>query len=101
MLASREDYDDYRQLTTIRFMSAMNKPMIKVGEGSSSGIDGIAADTDAPTVTATNGTVTVTGVDNVQIFSTDGRMVYNGAAALGAKGIYIVRAGSRSVKVIL
>lgn len=105
VLASREDYDDYRQLTTIRFMSAMNKPMIKVGEGSSSGIDGIAADTDAPTVTATNGTVTVTGVDNVQIFSTDGRMVYNGAAdspiALGAKGIYIVRAGSRSVKVIL
>lgn len=105
VLASREDYDDYRQLTTIRFMSAMNKPMIKVGEGSSSGIDGIAADTDAPTVTATNGTVTVTGVDNVQIFSTDGRMVYNGAAdspiALGAKGIYIVRAGSHSVKVIL
>ena len=41
----------------------------------------------------------------MQIFSTDGRMVYNGTAdspiVLGAKGIYIVRAGSRSVKVIL
>lgn len=105
VLASREDYDDYRQLTAIRFMSAMNKPMIKVGQGTMSGIGDIAADTDAPKVTAANGTITVTGADNVQIFSTDGRMVYNGAAdspiALGAKGIYIVRAGSQSVKVIL
>lgn len=105
VLASREDYDDYRDLTAIRFMSAMNKPSIEVGKGTTSGIGDIAADTDAPTVTAANGTITVSGADNVQIYSADGRMVYNGAAdspiALGANGIYIVRAGSRSVKVIL
>ncbi len=105
VMASREDYDDYRQLTTVRFMSAMNKPSIEVGKGTTSGIGDIAADSDAPTVTAANGTITVSGADNVQIYSADGRMVYNGTAdspiALGANGIYIVRAGSRSVKVIL
>ena len=105
VMASREDYDDYRQLTTVLFMSAMNKPSIEVGKGTTSGIGDIAADNDAPTVTAANGIITVSGADNVQIYSADGRMVYNGTAdspiALGANGIYIVRAGSRSVKVIL
>lgn len=104
VLASREDYDDYRQITTIRFMSAMNKPMKVIGEDSN-GIDEALNDFENISVNAANGAITVNGADKAEVYTIDGKMIYNGSTsnpiAVQNNGLYIVRAANQSVKVIL
>ncbi|MDE6301892.1 MAG: hypothetical protein K2M19_09280 [Muribaculaceae bacterium] len=81
----------------------LNTVVTKAAKNNS--VNSAIADADAAEVTATDGVITVAGADGaVAIYTTDGRCVANAegdtSVAL-APGLYIVRAGSTTVKVRL
>ena len=101
------DFDDYRNLTTMRFISPC--PQVhKIGD-EFVGIDEVGADADtALKVTAAEGMITVEGVDAatpVEVFDLAGRKVAAGTAAapiaVGAKGVLVVKAAASAAKVVL
>ena len=61
---------------------------------------------DDGNVTAENGNIVVTGVDNtkIEVYSVNGQCVYSGNATtipVSAKGLYIVKVNGKSFKVML
>ena len=103
----RMDFDDSRNLTTMRFISPC--PQVhKIGD-EFVGIDEVGADADtALKVTAAEGMITVEGVDAatpVEVFDLAGRKVAAGTAAapiaVGAKGVLVVKAAASAAKVVL
>lgn len=68
------------------------------------GIDAPEADDDAPSIRVEGGMIKVDGSSNVEIYSTDGRLIFHGnpsAISTLAPGFYIVRAGASTVKIKL
>lgn len=103
----RMDFDDSRNLTTMRFISPC--PQVhKIGD-EFVGIDEVGADADtALKVTAAEGMITVEGIDAatlVEVFDLAGRKVAAGTAAapiaVSAKGVLVVKAASAAAKVVL
>ena len=71
-----------------------------------SGIDGIVADEfGAPHISVNNGILTIDGIgthESVTVYDMEGRILYNGTSHTIDKlspGLYIVKAGSRSIKI--
>ena len=70
------------------------------------GIDGIVADEfGAPHISVNNGILTIDGIgthESVTVYDMEGRILYNGTSHTIDKlspGLYIVKAGSRSIKI--
>lgn len=103
----RMDFDDYRNITTMRFISPCPE-VHKIGD-EFVGIDEVGADAGtAIKVTAAEGMITVEGVDAatpVEVFDLAGRKVAAGTAAtpiaVSAKGVLVVKAASAAAKVVL
>lgn len=69
-----------------------------------SGIDDPLADPSAPVISVEEGAIKVSGTGPAEIYSADGRLIYRGSpAAIPAlpRGLYIVRAGTASLKLTL
>lgn len=69
-----------------------------------SGIDDPLADPSAPVISVEEGAIKVSGTGPAEIYSADGRLIYRGSpAAIPAlpRGLYIVRAGTTSLKLTL
>ena len=99
------EYDDYRELTTIRATNySYNTPKHVIG--SFSGIaDSVVAESNV-TVKVVDGSIVVEGAGNepVSVYNTAGGCVYNGNAANPIsldKGVYIVKAGAHTSKIAL
>ena len=99
------EYDDYRELTTIRATNySYNTPKHVIG--SFSGIaDSVVAESNV-TVKVVDGSIVVEGAGNepVSVYNTAGGCVYNGSAANPIsldKGVYIVKAGAHTSKIAL
>lgn len=96
------DYDDYRGITTIRFVNyAYSKPRHIIGKYS--GIEDVVAPTDGVEIKVVDGKLVVNGAASVQVYTVAGQQVYNGAsdAVSLQPGLYIVKAGSKTAKIIL
>lgn len=84
-------------------------PSASVDVDMSTGIDNVAADHNGISMTAADGIITVTGAEGMAVVIADaaGRTIFATAAAdaavsvKAASGIYIVRAGTKTVKVAL
>ncbi len=98
----KEEYDDYRQLTTIRFKSDFSDMKV-IGEDLSS--VSVAEADSMVRVRAHNGSITVTGASEAEIYDISGRMLFHGDATspieLGTTGVFIVKAGGKTCKVVL
>ena len=101
--AIKEDYDDYRDITTIRFVSHLSdKTLIK-----ESGIGDIVTPSDNISINTVDGRIIIRGADDMtaEVYSISGQKVYCGSAAeaitLAAKGIYVVKVGDKTAKVML
>ncbi|MDE5870089.1 MAG: hypothetical protein K2H18_07635 [Muribaculaceae bacterium] len=105
MKALRNEYDDYRDLTTTRFINySYNEPKHVIGK--LSGINDVVASENNVKVSVENGAIIVRGAEGatVDIYSTTGATVYSGAADVPVypgKGIYLVKVGEKTTKVIL
>lgn len=104
--AVRNDYDDYRQLTTMRFISPC--PKVHVIGRSFDAVAEVGADAAQPVISAVEGQITVTGADAatpVEVFNAAGAKVAAGTAgapvSVGSHGVFIVRAGDATAKVVL
>lgn len=71
-----------------------------------SGIDGIVADEfGAPHISVNNGILTIDGIgshESITVYDMQGHIIYNGTSHTIDKltpGLYIVKAGSRSIKI--
>ena len=69
------------------------------------GVESTLADSDV-NISIENGNIVVNGTDSakVEVYSTNGQCVYNGTATtipVSSKGLYIVKVGNKSFKVIL
>lgn len=102
----RNDYDDYRQRTTMRFISPC--PKVHVIGQSFDAIAEVGADAAQPVISAAEGQITVTGADAataVEVFNAAGAKVAAGTAAapvsVGSHGVFVVRAGDATAKVVL
>lgn len=105
--AVREDYDEYRSRNYIR---AINYPYAYAKKviGETAGIEDVIATTPGSdiAISAADGCIIIAGAEGLdaQVFDTMGRCVYNGTAdnaiSLPA-GLYIVKAGDKTAKVIL
>lgn len=100
-----EEYDDYRELTTIRFLSAC--PQVRrIGD---TAIEDVAADAAGELkVAVSGGMLAVEGVaadTRVEVFDLSGRLVATGTAAapiaIDTKGVLVVRAAGSAAKVAL
>lgn len=99
----REDYDSYREISTIRFMSKFSDMKIVGKElGAVEVVDNDGADVR---ISARDGKITVAGADKAEIYNVNGQKVYSGDASapveLGANGVFIVKAGGKTCKVVL
>ncbi|MDE6297146.1 MAG: hypothetical protein K2L89_04795 [Muribaculaceae bacterium] len=103
--ALRNEYDDYRDLTTTRFINySYNEPKHVIGK--LSGINDVVAAENNVKISVENGAIIVRGAEGatVDIYSTTGATVYSGAADVPVypgKGIYLVKVGEKTTKVIL
>lgn len=69
-----------------------------------SGIGDNPADDNAQKVTVENGTIRIEGADGAEIYAADGRLVFSGSPASIPSlpsGLYLVRAGTTTKKIIL
>lgn len=103
----RVDFDDYRNLSTIRYISPSTQ-VHNIGDPFNS-IDAVGADDDAQLrVTVSGESLTVEGADEgtlVRVYDLGGRAVAEGLAGkpvhVGARGVYLVKAGETALKVVL
>lgn len=102
----RVDYDDYRNLSTIRFISPCPE-VHNVGEDFNS-ISSAVTDETNMSITVSGSSIVVEGVDAttpVTVYNTAGQTVASGNAAapifIGEHGVYIVKAGEATSKVII
>ena len=98
------EYDDSRDVTTIRFTNyAYSSPRHVIG--GFSGIDEIEAPASKVQIAARNGRIIISGAEGAaQVFNIAGRQVYNGPADAPIaleRGVYIVKAGGSTAKVAL
>lgn len=99
------DYDDYRDVTTIRFTNyAYSSPRHVIGQ--LSGIDDITAADQNVKIYARDGQIIIEGADdsNASVYNVAGQCVYTGAANVPVtldRGVYIVTAGATKAKVAL
>ena len=104
--AVRADYDDYRDLTAIRFINyPYSAPRHVIGDFS--GVEDVVAGNDSSIVVSTGaGVINISGAEGLsaQVYDVTGRCVYNGAAdaPIAAQGgVFIVKVGTKTAKVIL
>ena len=103
--AIHTEFDDYRNLTTIRAVDHSHLSARHI-IGKYSGINDVVAPASSIEICARDGHIVIKGADGMtaQIFNVASQCVYNGPAeqpvSLGS-GVYIVKAGDRTAKVIL
>lgn len=101
----RLDYDEYRNVTTVRATNyAYSSPRHVIGNFA--GIDGIAADKADAEITVRNGMIVIDGAEGqtAKIFNVAGKCVYSGSADAPValdRGIYIVKVGNTTAKIAL
>lgn len=102
--AMLEEFDDYRNLNAIRATNYPYKnPKHVIGDFAGVECIGDAVDTEV-SVIASNGYISVAGVQDMQVYNTSGACVYSGSADRQVnvgKGVFIVKAGSKTKKVIM
>lgn len=103
--ALQREFDDYRNLTTIRAVDHSHLSARHV-IGRFSGINDIATPESAIEISARNGMILIEGAEglNAQVFNVAGQCIYNGPAeqpVMPGRGVYIVKAGDRTAKVVL
>lgn len=104
--AVREDYDDYRNLTTIRFINyPYNTPKKVIGKDLSS-ISAPTTDLNDVQVRAEGGKITISAAAdaNAEIYTIAGNCIYNGpanASVNAENGVYIVKVGTKTYKLAL
>lgn len=94
-------FGEYKGFTGC-WMSADEFTLTYVAEGNNDGwsIDTKITNTQSePAIRINNGTITVTGVENYNVYSVDGRKVDSNAKL--EKGIYVVKAGNKTQKVLV
>lgn len=103
--AVREDYDDYRDLTTVRATNyAYNAPKRVIGQ--TTGIGSTDLDGSNIDIRVAAGRISISNAEGLdtRVYSTDGACVFEGASdseiTLPA-GIYIVKTGTNSAKVVI
>lgn len=98
-----EDYDDYRDLNYIRSLSDFSD--MKVVGTEVGGVDNIGADTaEKVNISAADGRISVTGAPAMEIYDASGRLLYSGTTTspvIPGHGLFIVKAGTKTAKVIL
>lgn len=103
--AVRADYDDYRDLTTVRFINyPYSQPKHIIGK--LAGVENVTVAESTINVSAANGCITITGAAGLyaQVYNVAGKCVYNGPADRPvnvAGGVFIVKVGDKTAKVIL
>lgn len=101
--AIKVDYDEYRELNYVRFVSNIEKKRSL----DNSGVEIIEAPEDNFDVRTADGAIIINGAGdaNVSVFSASGETIYNGPANMpirpASKGIYIVKVANKAVKVAL
>lgn len=99
----RLDYDDYRNLTTVRFVNyAYASPRHIVGHFA--GINDVVTDGSDVEITTAGGMIVVRGAAAAKVFNIAGQCVYDGPAEAPIAlehGVYIVKAGEATAKVAL
>ncbi|MDO4320632.1 MAG: DUF6383 domain-containing protein, partial [Bacteroidales bacterium] len=101
----RLDYDDYYDATTVRFIDhAHLNPRHIIGKFS--GIDGITSDKAETRIFARDGKIVINGAEGLtaNVFNIAGKCVYSGTADAPIaleRGIYIVKAGDTTAKIVL
>lgn len=97
------EYDDYRDLTTVR---AINYPYATPKNiiGASMGIKDVTVSDTEVSVIARDGRIAIAGASTAQVYTPSGVCVYDGSADKAinvAPGVYIVKADGKTVKVAL
>lgn len=99
------EFDDYRNVTTIRFTNyAYSSPRHIIGQFSS--VENVSAEVADVKIVARDGLIFISGAGDeaAQVYDVSGQCVYNGSAAQPISldgGIYIVRVAGKAVKVAL
>lgn len=104
--AVREDYDDYRDVTTVRAINyAYNTPKNVIGKDPSS-ISIVGADSGDVRVSGSEGKIIISAASDAvaEIYTMAGNCVYNGSANAEVsveKGVYIVKVGAKTAKIAI
>lgn len=100
-----EEYDDYREITTLRAINyPYNTPKNVFGQ--LTGIEDVTLEESNVAITTDGNNIIIKGAEGLdaQVYTTAGACVYNGPADRAinlAGGIYIVKAGQKTAKVAL
>lgn len=76
-------------------------PFVTVTEGAFSGIKTVYGGSDRPSFIVSRGTILLHNAESMDVYDLNGRLVASGASASVAPGIYVVKSGDISAKVLV
>lgn len=76
-------------------------PFVTVLEGAFSGIKTVYGGSDRPSFIVSRGTILLRNAESMDVYDLNGRLVASGASASVAPGIYVVKSGDTSAKVLV
>lgn len=76
-------------------------PFVTVLEGAFSGIKTVYGGSDRPSFIVSRGTILLRNAESMDVYDLNGRLVASGASASVVPGIYVVKSGDTSAKVLV